>query len=125
MVESVHDARFLYECGFGLMPRKFSPSELDRIIFDEEEDITEFYFITEGAIGVGFRHISGNIGTGDKPFVIAKKLPGGPKYSTTICDHYVINDCKSQFLYVALIEVKSFALTKRFMNKVFASFTKF
>jgi hypothetical protein len=39
MVTSVHDARFLYECGFGLMPRKFAPTEVDKIIYDEEEDV--------------------------------------------------------------------------------------
>lgn len=59
MVESVHDARFLQEFGFGLMPRKFAPTDIDRIIYDEEEDIPEFYFVIEGVVDIGFRHITG------------------------------------------------------------------
>ena len=77
------------------MPRKFAPTDIDRIIYDEEEDIPEFYFVIEGVVDIGFRHVTGKIGTGDKQFVIAKKLPAGPKYSTIICDHYVINNSKS------------------------------
>lgn len=115
MVTSVHEARFLYECGFGLMPRKFAPTDIDRLIYDEEEDVPEFYLVMEGVVHIGFRHVTGNIGTGDKEFVIAKKLQAGPKYSTIICDHYVINDCKSQFSYIAGVEIKCFALTKKFM----------
>jgi hypothetical protein len=71
--------------------------------------------VTEGVVNIGFRHVTGNIGTGNDLFVIAKKLPAGPKYSTIICDHYVINDCKSQFCYIAGVELKCFALTKKFM----------
>tara|TARA_B110000285_G_C14736612_1_gene428860 strand:+ start:309 stop:542 length:234 start_codon:yes stop_codon:yes gene_type:complete len=77
------------------MPRKFEPTDLDRIIYDEEEDVSELYFVTQGIVGIGFSHVTGNIGIGDNQFLIVKKLPGGPKYSTIICDHYVINDCKS------------------------------
>jgi hypothetical protein len=101
MVDSIHDSRFLYECGFGLMPRKFAPTELDKIIYDEEEDVPEFYFVTDGVVDVGFRHVTGNIGVGDKLFIIAKKLPCGPKHSTIICEHYVVNNCKSQYIYIA------------------------
>jgi hypothetical protein len=39
MAESVHDAMFLYHCGFGLMPRRFQPEDEDSIIYDEEEDV--------------------------------------------------------------------------------------
>jgi len=59
MVESVLDARFLYECGLGLMPRRFSPTSDDKIIYDEEDDVPELYFIIEGIVGIGFRLISG------------------------------------------------------------------
>jgi hypothetical protein len=67
MVDSVHDISFLYDCGIGLMPRRFSPNDVDKIICDEEDDVSELYFITEGIIGVGFRLLSGNHGfTKDK-----------------------------------------------------------
>lgn len=95
MAESVHDSRFLNEIGNGLMPRKFSPTTPDNLIYDEEEDAPELYLVTDGIIEIGFRHLSGNIGTGDEPFIIAKKLPAGAKYSTIICDHYVISDSKT------------------------------
>lgn len=55
MAESIYDANFLQEFGYGLMPRKFSTTELDRIIYDEEEDVIEMYFVTDGIIGIGFR----------------------------------------------------------------------
>ena len=58
-MESVHDARFLYECGLGLMPRRFSPTSDDKIIYDEESDVPELYFVMEGTVGIGFRLISG------------------------------------------------------------------
>ena len=74
------------------------------------------YFVTDGIIGIGFRQISGNTSIGDNQFTIGKKLPGGPKYSTIICDHYVINNCKSQFAYIAVSEVRCYALTKKFLN---------
>ena len=36
------------------MPRKFDATEEDQIIYDEEEEEPEMYFITEGMIGIGF-----------------------------------------------------------------------
>jgi hypothetical protein len=96
MVESVHDARFLYECGLGLMPRRFRPTSDDKIIYDEEDDVPELYLITEGIVSIGFRLISGTQNKEkDKQFVIGKRMQGGPKNSSIICDHYVVNDCKS------------------------------
>ena len=62
---------FLYDCAFGFMPRKFEPTEEDQIIFDEEEEVLEMYFITEGIIGIGFNLIAN--GVCDKPYMIAKK----------------------------------------------------
>lgn len=40
------------------MPRKFEPTNEDKIIYDEEEEVLEMYFITEGVIGVGFSLIA-------------------------------------------------------------------
>ena len=127
MVDSVMDARFLYECGLGFMPRRFSPVSDDRIIYDEEDDVPELYFITEGIVGVGFRLISRiSDKAKESHFVIGKRLLGGPKNSSIICDHYVVNDCKSQFVYIAHEkEVKCFALTKKFMRQVFEKYPKF
>ena len=46
------ESKFLYDVAFGIMPRKFDENE---IIYDEEDDVPEVYFIMEGTIGVGFR----------------------------------------------------------------------
>jgi hypothetical protein len=125
MVDSILDARFLYECGLGFMPRRFSPTSDDKIIYREEDDVPELYFITEGIVGIAFRLISG-CADKEKREIIGKRMQGGPKASVIICDHYVVNDCKSQFMYIAHEkEVKCFALTKNFMRQVFAKYPKF
>ena len=36
------------------MPRKFETTDEDRIIYDEEDEVSEMYFILEGTIGVGY-----------------------------------------------------------------------
>jgi len=53
-VDSVKESRFLYDIAFGFMPRKFEPTEEDKVIYDEEEEVPEMYFITEGVVGIGF-----------------------------------------------------------------------
>tara|TARA_B110000285_G_C15084104_1_gene595175 strand:- start:18 stop:278 length:261 start_codon:yes stop_codon:yes gene_type:complete len=80
---------FLYDCAFGFMPRKFEPTPEDKIIYDEEEEVLEMYFVTEGIIGIGFSLIAN--GVLDKQYSVAKKQSG----SQIICDHYVVNQCKS------------------------------
>ena len=60
-VDSVRESKFLYEVTFGFMPRKFEANDEDKIIYDEEEDVTEMYFFTEGLIGVGFTLVANGI----------------------------------------------------------------
>lgn len=36
------------------MPRKFETTDEDRIIYDEEDEVSEMYFILEGTVGVGY-----------------------------------------------------------------------
>jgi len=62
---------FLYDCAFGFMPRKFEPTPEDKIIYDEEEEVLEMYFVTEGIIGIGFSLIAN--GVLDKQYSVAKK----------------------------------------------------
>ena len=112
------DERFLFDVAFGFMPRKFETTEEDRMIYDEEEEVIEMYFVTEGSIGIGYSTM-GN-GIGKKQYKIAKKF----KADCLIADHYVVNKVhKSQFIYLALKEVKAFALTKKFLHKEI--FTKY
>jgi len=121
-VDSSKETRFLYDVAFGFMPRKFEPTDDDKIIYDEEEEVPEMYFINEGIIGIAFSLIAN--GFTNKQYSIGKRLSTnqlGPQMSSQahlICDHYVVNQCKSQFIYMALVkEVKCFALTKKTLHE--------
>jgi hypothetical protein len=49
------DSKFLRDIAFGLKPRAFTDNENgDSIIYDEEAEVLEMYFITSGTVGVGF-----------------------------------------------------------------------
>ena len=94
------------------MPRKFEPTEEDKVIYDEEEEVPEMYFITEGVVGIGFSLIANGM-TNQQNFISMKKVG-----SQLIADHYVVNQCKSQFIYMAINQdVKGFALTKKFLHE--------
>lgn len=116
---SIHESKFLYDIAFGFMPRKFDCNNKDDcIIYDEEEDVTEMYFILHGIIGIGFSLNSSGITK--KNFYISKKEQG----PYVICDHYVVNNKKSEFIYMAIdIDIDCLALSKKFLNtKVFPKY---
>jgi len=48
------NSKFLYDVCFGLMPAKFDTTENDKLILDEEDEVTSMYFIQEGAVGIGY-----------------------------------------------------------------------
>ena len=68
------------------------------------------YFMLEGKIGVGFMM---NIGVTKKQYTIVKQL----KTDHLICDHYVVNNKRSEFIFKIMSNVKCFALTKKFLLK--------
>jgi len=43
--EKYKDSKFLYDVAYGLMPRFFSEREEENVIYDEEEDVLEMYFV--------------------------------------------------------------------------------
>lgn len=50
----IEDKRFLGTFALGLMPRKFDSSDnTDRIIYEEDQEVAEMYFISEGKVGIG------------------------------------------------------------------------
>lgn len=58
-VETQKETKFLYDIAFGFMPRYFSSQDIDdKVIYDEEEEVLEMYFVTEGVIGVAFSLIT-------------------------------------------------------------------
>jgi hypothetical protein len=83
------ESRFLYDVSFGFMPWRFEPTDDDRIIYDEEDEVPEMYFILEGIVGIGYSLIANGISR--KQYKIAQKL----KSDVLICDHYVVNNMKS------------------------------
>lgn len=55
----LEDKQFLYDIAFGFLPRKFdSEDDGDKVIYDEDQEVSEIYFIQEGFIGIGFTLLS-------------------------------------------------------------------
>ena len=79
------------------------------VIYDEEDEVPEMYFIKQGIIGIGFYVMSKQ--QGSKNYKIGIKVNNG----SYICDYYVCHNKKSQFVYVVLKEVTAFAISKRFL----------
>jgi len=55
------ETRFLYDIAFGFMPRRFMTTDEDRIIYDEEDEVPEMYFILDGAIDICYSLIANGI----------------------------------------------------------------
>ena len=55
------ESRFLYDVSFGFMPRRFENTDEDRIIYDEEDEVPEMYFIVDGVVGIGYSLIANGI----------------------------------------------------------------
>ncbi len=49
------DNNFLYEITYGFMPRQFTNVPNDRYIYEQDEDITEMYFLLKGEWAVAFK----------------------------------------------------------------------
>ena len=55
----IQDKKFLGAFAIGLMPRKFdSEDPIDRIIYEENQEVAEMYFVTEGKIGIAINSFS-------------------------------------------------------------------
>lgn len=99
---------------FGFMPRKFDcNSKEDSIIYDEEDDVSEMYFILSGVFGIGFS-LNAN-GITKQNYYISKKESA----PYVICDHYVVNNVKCEFIYMAIdLDIDALALQKKFLNNL-------
>lgn len=84
------DSKFLATVCFGFQPRKFEEGE---IIYEEESEAPEIYFIMKGMVNVGCR-LPGVA----KPFMMPKVL----KERHIIGDFYVCFNKKSEFMYQAV-----------------------
>lgn len=91
------------------MPRNFMEKEEENIIFDEEEEVLEMYFIISGTVGVGYHLYQQPIEK--KRFRITHQLGSNSFFG----DYYLCNNIKAEFVHVALTEVEAFALSKKFL----------
>jgi hypothetical protein len=105
------ESKFLYDISFGFMPRLFNPhiDPEDKILYEEESEVPEMYFCLDGKVGVGFSIFAR--GAEGRQFRISKYF----KKTFILCDHYVINNKRSEFLYMVVKPVNCFALTKKFL----------
>ena len=129
------DQNFVYQVAFGFMPRRFEANPEDRFILYEEGDVTEIYFIVQGEWAIGYNSHENNvkgfifdpeyvynenqIDIKEKKIVIAKNYKG---YGY-IGDYYVFASKRSEFEYMAITNVESYAIPKQFMFRTI--FTKF
>lgn len=67
------------------------------------------YFIIEGTVGIGYYIFSQGLSK------TQYKLGIYMKDNSFICDYYVCNNKKSEFIFISVSEVKAFALSKRFL----------
>lgn len=104
------DSKFLYDVAFGLLPRFFSPKEDMALIYDEEDEVSEMYFIMQGTVGFGYYLFSQGL---SKEQV---KLGIYYKENTFICDYNVCHNRKNEFVIKAVTDVEAFALSKKFLN---------
>ncbi len=111
--QQVKNSRFLYDVSFGFLPRFFDPHNQpdDRIIYDEEAEVPEFYFGLSGKVGVGYT-VNGR-GLEGKQYRLCKFFVN----EFLICDYFVLNKKRSEFLYMTIKPVKCFALQKKFLHK--------
>jgi hypothetical protein len=81
------------------------------IIYDEENEVPEMYFCLEGVVHIGYfaRGKQGGV----------TEFKGVKKFSQKfiLCDHYVVNNMRSEFVFKCIQSVKCFALTKKFLLK--------
>jgi len=130
------DANFIYSVSFGFMPRLYQNIAEDRYILDEGGDVTEIYFILNGEWAIGYNVQADN--TPDLEFIRfnhdlppgaedinEKKIKIAKRYNGFgyIGDYHVFSSKKSEYTYMALSHVDSYALPKQFMfNEIFNKF---
>lgn len=109
--------KFLYDVAFGLIPRNFSDNEDSQIIYDEEEEVAEMYFIISGSVGIGYHLFASPL---DKQrYRVARTLSRNEFFG----DFYLCNNVKSEFVFCAQSKVEAFALRKEFLvGRIFSKY---
>jgi len=111
------DSKFLYTVAFGLKPRKFFAKKDENIIYEEEEEVSEMYFIINGDVGIGYTIYMTPMDSKNYRLTYFK---GPEDYFGAF---YLTQNLKSEFLYLAYTDVEAFSLSKKFMmRKIFTKF---
>lgn len=109
--EKLEGSKFLYEVAFGLMPRIFSKAEDENVIYDEEDEVLEMYFVMNGSVGVGYHLFQQPL---EKPrYTLVKQL----EMNVAFGDFYLFNYRKSEFLFIAVTHVEAFAISREFIHE--------
>jgi signal-transduction protein with cAMP-binding, CBS, and nucleotidyltransferase domain len=77
------------------------------IIYEENDEVSEMYFITSGVVDIGFTHPS-------RGFISSLTF----YKNSYICAFNVLSDTKSEYKYVATEKTEAFTLEKSFLIKV-------
>ena len=111
--DSNREQKFLYDISYGFLPRHFDPQNDpdDEIIYDEEDEVPEMYFCLEGLVSIGY--FFGSRQSTKNEFRAVKKFA----HEFIICDHFVVNNMRCEFVYMCIKPVKCFALTKKYLLK--------
>ena len=111
------DSKFLYDVAFGLKPRQFSERADENVIYDEEEEVLEMYFVISGTVGIGYHLYQQPIEK--ERFHLTHYLAPNNFFG----DYYLCNNTKAEFVHVAHTEVEAYSLSKKFlMGKVFPKY---
>ena len=87
------------------------------MIYDEDEEVLEMYFIMQGQVRIGYVMYQQPLEM-DRMF-LAVELRDNCFFG----DYYICNNTKAEFVHVAVSEVQAFALSKKFlMRKVFPKY---
>ena len=111
--ELLKEKEFLYNVAMGFLPRRFDHmNHTDKIIYEEDQEVSEMYFVLSGQIGYAINALQ--MKSAGSFYKIGRKQKG----RQLICDHYAINKKKSKFIYIALEECECFALQAKYMEQV-------
>lgn len=103
---------------FGFQPRIFDKGE---IIYEEDQEAPEMYFIINGQIGVGYS-LPGYHQTIQKYPLTLNKNKSESQRCCFIGDFYVTSNRKCEFKYTAITEVTAWSISRDFINQLFEKF---
>jgi hypothetical protein len=113
-----HDSKFLFWVSLGFNPRIFPCSKDYNIIYEEEQEVSEMYFIIKGKVQIGFSRFMEPKDGSDYMTVMDKTA------YQEIGAYYVTQNLPSEFVYMAVHEnMEGYALSKEFfLGKILKEF---